>query len=44
MVKKQRYPVLCEEFQKKKKKEQNKFDLPDWGFEPQISVTFPPMI
>ena len=36
----QRYPVLCEEF-KKKKKEQKIFDLPERGFEPQIFSNFP---
>ena len=37
----QRYPVLCEEFEKKKKKEQKNFDLPERGFEPQIFSNFP---
>jgi hypothetical protein len=32
---------LCEEFEKKKKKEQNFLDLPERGFEPQIFSNFP---
>ena len=29
-------PSFCEEFENIKKKEQNFFDLSEWGFEPQI--------
>jgi hypothetical protein len=32
---------LCEEFKKKKKKEQKIVDLPERGFEPQIFSNFP---
>ena len=38
-----RYPLLSEEFENEKKKKKY-FDLPEQGFEPQISVVFPPMI
>ena len=36
-----RYPLLCEELENGKKKEQQNFDLPEWGFEPQIFSNFP---
>ena len=37
--------VLCEEFEsEKKKKEQNYFDLPDWGFFPRFLIIFLPTI
>ena len=39
--KKQRYPVLCEEFENEKKKEQKKIDILERGFEPQIFRNFP---
>jgi hypothetical protein len=32
---------LCEEFENEKKKEQNFFDLLEWGFEPPIFSNFP---
>jgi hypothetical protein len=32
---------LCEGFENEKKKEQHFFDLPEWGFEPQIFSNFP---
>ena len=41
MVKKQRYPLLCEEFENEKKKGQNFFDLPERRYEPQIFSNFP---
>ena len=34
------YPLLCEEFENGKKKEQNFFDLPEWEIEPQIFGNF----
>ena len=40
MISSQRYTVLCE-FENKKKKEQNNDDLPEWGFESQIFRNFP---
>ena len=36
-----RYPILSEEFENEKKKEQKIFDLPKRGFEPQIFSNFP---
>ena len=39
-----RYPILCEEFENEKKKEQKIFVLPEQGFEHQFSVIFPPII
>ena len=41
MVKKQRDAVFYGEFENKKKKGQKIFDLPEWGFEPQILSNFP---
>ena len=41
MVKNQRCPVLCEEFENEKKNEQKNSDLPKRGFEPQIFNNFP---
>jgi hypothetical protein len=32
---------LYEEFENKNKKEQKCFDLPEWGFEPQIFSNLP---
>ena len=32
---------MCEELENEKKKEQQNFDLPEWGFEPQIFSNFP---
>ena len=32
---------FCKEFENEKKKEQKFFDLPEWGFEPQIFSNFP---
>ena len=40
-VEKQRYAVFFGEFEKKKKKGQKFFDLPEWKFEPQIFSNFP---
>ena len=37
----QRYPILCEEFENGKKKEQKRFDLLERGFESQIFSNFP---
>ena len=36
-----KYPLLCEEFENEKKKEQKNVDLPEQGFEPQIFSNFP---
>ena len=41
MIKFKYTQFLCEEFENKKKKEQNFFDLPERGFEPQIFSNFP---
>ena len=41
VLKKQRYTVFYGEFENEKKKGQKNFDLPEWGFEPQIFSNFP---
>jgi hypothetical protein len=35
-----RFPLLCEEFENEKKKEQKKSDIPERVFEPQIFGNF----
>ena len=37
----QKIAVFYGEFENEKKKGQNIFDLPEWGFEPQIFSNFP---